>query len=116
RTRVHPEDRTLYEKMVKEARAAGNDFEWQYRLMMPDQSITHLYAFVHAPGDGHGQLEYIAAIQDVTARRLSEEALGKIRSDLAHAARVMTMGEMVSSISHEINQPLGSIVNYVYWS
>ena len=112
RTRVHPEDRTLYEKMVKEARAAANDFEWHYRLMMPDQSIKYLYAVAHATRDENGQLEYIAAIQDVTARRLSEEALGKIRSDLAHATRVMTMGEMVSSISHEINQPLGSIANY----
>src|SRR5262249_17613151 len=114
RTRVHPEDISLIEKMkmVDQARAAGNDFEWQYRLMMPDQSIKYLYAVAHATRDENGQLEYIAAIQDVTAARLSEEALGKIRSDLAHATRVMTMGEMVSSISHEINQPLGSIANY----
>jgi PAS domain S-box-containing protein len=114
RSRVHPEDLTLYEKIVEEARAAGNDFEWQYRLMMPDRSIKYLYAVAHATRDENGQLEYIAAIQDVTARRLSEEALGKIRSDLQHATRVMTMGEMVSSISHEINQPLGSIANYGY--
>src|SRR5215468_1275346 len=35
RTRVHPEDLTLYEKMVAEAQIGGRDFEWQYRLMMP---------------------------------------------------------------------------------
>jgi C4-dicarboxylate-specific signal transduction histidine kinase len=32
--------------------------------------------------------------------------------ELAHATRVMTMGEIASSIAHEINQPLGAIVNY----
>jgi len=82
RTRVHPEDATLYEKMVEEVRddGGGKDFEWQYRLVMPDHSIKYLHA-VARPTRGHdGQLEYIAAIQDVTARRLSEEARDKART------------------------------------
>ncbi len=33
RTRVHPEDLSLYEKMVEQVRTGGNDLEWQYRLM-----------------------------------------------------------------------------------
>ena len=51
--------------------------------MMPDHSIKYLHAVVHATRDHDAQLEYIAAIQDVTARRLSEEALDKARSELA---------------------------------
>ena len=39
RTRVHPEDLTLLEKMMEKAREGRNDFEWQYRLLMPDRSI-----------------------------------------------------------------------------
>ena len=82
RTRVHPEDVSLLEKMkmVDQARGGGNDFEWQYRLMMPDHSIKYLHAVAHATRDQDGQLEYIAAVQDVTARRLSEEALDKAQS------------------------------------
>lgn len=40
RTRVHPEDVSLLEKMkmVDQAGGGGNDFEWQYRLMMPDHT------------------------------------------------------------------------------
>ena len=70
RTRVHPEDLTLYEKMVEQARKGDDDFEWQYRLMMPDHSIKYLHAVARATRDQDGQLEYIAAVQDVTARRL----------------------------------------------
>jgi signal transduction histidine kinase len=110
RTRVHPDDLTLYEKMVEEARNGGNDFEWQYRLMMPDHSIKWLHAVGHATRDQDGQLEYIAAIQDVTARRLSEEARDQARSELAHVARVMSLGTLAASIAHEINQPLSGIV------
>lgn len=110
RTRVHPEDLTLYEKMVEQGRGSGNDFEWQYRLLMPDQSIKYLHAVAHATQDQNGQLEYIAAIQDVTERRLSQEALDKTRSELAHVARVMSLGTLTASIAHEVRQPLAAAV------
>jgi PAS domain S-box-containing protein len=112
RTRVHPEDVSLIEKMkmVEQARGGGKDFEWQYRLLMPDHSIKYLHAVAHATRDQDGQLEYIAAVQDVTARRLAEEARDKARSELAHVARVMSLGTLTASIAHELNQPLSGIV------
>jgi len=112
RTRVHPEDVSLIEKMkmVDLAREGGHDFEWHYRLLMPDDSIKYLHAVAHATRDQDGQLEYIATVQDVTARRLTEEARDKARSELAHVARVMSLGALAASIAHEINQPLSGIV------
>lgn len=110
RTRVHPEDLTLYEKMIEQARNGGEDFEWQYRLRMPDLSIKYLHAVAHATRDENGQLEYIAAIQDVTERHLAEEALNQTRSELAHVARVMSLGTLTASIAHEIRQPLAAAV------
>ena len=96
--------------MVEQARDGGNDFEWQYRLLMPDHSIKYMHAVAHATRDQDGQLEYIAAVQDVTARRLAEEARDKARSELAHVARVMSLGTLTASIAHELNQPLSGIV------
>ena len=63
-----------------------------------------------ATRDQDGQLEYIGAVQDVTARRLSEQALGKARSELAHVARVTSLGVLTASIAHEVNQPLSGII------
>ena len=111
RTRVHPEDLSLYEKMVEKARNGGDDFEWQFRLLMPGQSIKYMHSVAHATRDRDGQLEYIAVIQDVTERRLSEEALEKSRSELAQMSKLTNMGEMAASIAHEVNQPLTAVTN-----
>ena len=110
RTRVHPEDLTLLEKMVEQARNGANNFEWHYRLVMPDNSVKYLHAAAHARRDQNSQLEYIALVQDVTQRRASEEALAKARSELAHVARVMSLTTLTASIAHEVNQPLSGIV------
>jgi PAS domain S-box-containing protein len=112
RTRVHPEDVSLLErmKMVAQTRGGGNDFEWRYRLMMPDHSIKYLLAVAHATRDQDGQLEYIAAVQDITARRQSEQALDKARAQLTHVARVTSLGVLTASMAHELNQPLSGII------
>ena len=110
RTRVHPEDLTLLEKMIEQAHSAINDFEWHYRLLMPDNSVKYLHAVAHARRDQDGQLEYIATVQDVTQRRSSEEALAKARLELARVSRVMSMATLTASIAHEVNQPLSGIV------
>ncbi|HEY0430540.1 MAG TPA: ATP-binding protein [Pyrinomonadaceae bacterium] len=48
---------------------------------------------------------------DITERQRAEDALHKAQAELAHLTRVMTMGELVASIAHEVNQPLGAIVS-----
>src|ERR1700752_4876441 len=47
---------------------------------------------------------------DITERKRAEEALQKSQTELAHATRVMTLGELTASIAHEVNQPLAAIV------
>lgn len=47
---------------------------------------------------------------DITKSKEAEDALHRAQSELAHVSRVMTMGELVASIAHEVNQPLGAIV------
>jgi PAS domain S-box-containing protein len=112
RTRVHPEDVSLLEKMKMIERAGGDsdDFEWRYRLLMPDDSIKYLHAVGHAIRDQNGQLEYIAAVQDVTEQRRSEDALAKARSELAKVARTTSLGVLTAAIAHEVNQPLSGII------
>jgi PAS domain S-box-containing protein len=110
RTRVHPDDVTVYEKMVEQARNGSHDFDWQYRLLMPEGSIKYLHAVAHAVRHEDGELEYVAAVQDVTARHRSEEALAKARAELARVARITSLGMLTASIAHEVNQPLSGIV------
>ena len=108
-TRVHPEDVHSFEDMI-EAQRRGSDYQHEYRLLMPDRSVKHLHVVAQASRNEDGKLEYIAAVQDVTPRRLSEEALDKARSELARVTRVMSLGALTASIAHEVNQPLSGII------
>jgi formate hydrogenlyase transcriptional activator len=95
RSRVHPEDLSLIEKMkmVDQARTGGNDFKWDWRLVMPDRSIKYLHAVAHPTRDHDGQLEYIAAVQDVTQQRHAQgalqEAFDEIQKSEAKLRRVI---------------------------
>ena len=109
-SRVHPEDIPLLNDMIARARGAGSDFEYEHRLQMSDRSVKYVHLVGHGRQDRDGRLVYIGAAQDVTEHRLSEERLGKARSELAHMARVTSLGALTASIAHEVNQPLSGIV------
>jgi signal transduction histidine kinase len=109
-TRVHPEDVPMVRAMFERARSDGSDLDYKHRLQMPDRSVKYLRVVANAARDQDGQLEYIGAIQDVTQRRLGEQALDKLRSELAHVARVTSLSALTASIAHEVNQPLLGII------
>ena len=52
-------------------------------------------------------------IRDLTEREESAALLGQARSELARLARLNELGEMASTLAHELNQPLSAIANYV---
>ena len=58
-----------------------------------------------------GSVDYfVGLVQDITERKRSEQALRAVQTQLVHMARVTTMGELTSSIAHEVNQPLAAVV------
>jgi PAS domain S-box-containing protein len=108
--RVHPDDLPLVYEKVNRARMDGKDFGFDYRIVMPDGSIKHLYTVFHRTQDLDGGIEFVGAIQDVTERRRSEDALGELRTELTRVARITSLGALTASIAHEVNQPLSGIV------
>jgi PAS domain S-box-containing protein len=108
-TRIHPEDLSVFQEHIERSRRDGSDVRLEFRLQMPDGAVKYVHVVAHTRGD-HGELEYIGAVQDVTERRSSEEALSKARSELSHVARVTSLGVLTASIAHEVNQPLSGIV------
>jgi len=108
-TRIHPEDLAVFQEHIARTRRDRSEVRLEFRLQMPDGAVKYVHVAAHIRGD-HGQLEYIGAVQDVTERRSSEEALNKARSALSQVARVTSLGVLTASIAHEVNQPLSGIV------
>lgn len=52
----------------------------------------------------------MALSEDITQRKVSEEALAKARSELAKVASITSLGVLTASIAHEVNQPLSGII------
>jgi C4-dicarboxylate-specific signal transduction histidine kinase len=110
-SRIHPDDLPFIREMaVRTGAGEAADFGFEHRLRMPDGLVKYLHTVAHGTRDENGRMEYIGAVQDVTQRRISEEALSKARSELAHVARVLSLGVLTASIAHEVNQPLAGIV------
>jgi len=55
--------------------------------------------------------EGVAFMLDLTERKRAEAALHQAQAEVAHVTRVATLGELAASNAHEINQPLGALVN-----
>jgi C4-dicarboxylate-specific signal transduction histidine kinase len=53
---------------------------------------------------------------DITERLRAQEAARAHLEELAHAARLNTMGELASGLAHELNQPLAAVRNYIHGS
>ena len=59
-----------------------------------------------------GRLAQMVIATDITTRRLAEEQAAAQTERAQNASRLITMGEMASSVAHELNQPLTAINNY----
>jgi PAS domain S-box-containing protein len=73
--RVHPRDRARVQQVIDRASSDGQDFEHEYRLLMPDDQVKHVRAQARAVKGPSGGVEFVGAITDVTAAQQAEEEL-----------------------------------------
>ncbi|MBA4742706.1 MAG: PAS domain S-box protein [Azoarcus sp.] len=66
----------------------------------------------HASRWVDGRVVRMGIATDITDRRQTEELARRQEERLQHTARLVTMGEMASTLAHELNQPLAAISNY----
>jgi two-component system sensor kinase FixL len=68
-----------------------------------------------AVGEMHsgGERYFTGFVRDLTERQQTETRLQELQSELVHMSRFTALGEMASTLAHEINQPLTAIANYL---
>jgi PAS domain S-box-containing protein len=111
KSRVHPADVERAFRAREEARLQHRPYEVELRLRAADGSYRRFMSRAVPLYDERDQLvQWFGTNTDVEERRQVTEALAQAQAELAHVTRVATMGELTSSLAHELNQPLSAIV------
>ncbi len=103
---VHPDDLDKTREVVSNLASQQKVIYFENRYRCKDGTYRWL-EWTSAPA---GNLIYAAA-RDVTERLKEEVQTRQRRDDLAHVTRVAMMGELTTSLAHEINQPLTAILS-----
>ncbi|MGC1321591.1 MAG: MASE1 domain-containing protein [Candidatus Udaeobacter sp.] len=110
--RLHPDDRDQVRHTIDDAIQSGEDFDSEYRLILPDGIVRWMSTRGSVHFDDAGKPARLLGISiDITARRQAELDAQRDRAELSHLSRVALMGEMSASIAHELNQPLAGILS-----
>lgn len=110
RTPIHPEDWPAIESSIASHFRGETEYsiaQYRMRKKTGEYRWFRVVGKVVARDEQGAPLRMAGVIADITMQKNAEAVL---RDQLAHASRVSTMGELVSSIAHELKQPLSAIV------
>jgi PAS domain S-box-containing protein len=88
----------------------GRSMSWEARKVRKDGAVLWVRETARAVERSKNQPILLVACEDISERKRTDEALRSAQAELARVGRLTTMGELVASIAHEINQPLAAIV------
>lgn len=110
--RVHPDDTASVRQIIDRASHDRSGFDVEFRLLLPDGAIRHIRAVARALDGVTDKAQFVGALMDVTAAKRAEFRLQEAQAQVAHVARVTSLGALSASIAHEVNQPLAAIVSH----
>ena len=95
--------------MAGQAPRGGYESRWQHR----DGRIVEVMVYEAPLVDAQGmQIGWMASVVDITERKHLEERERRQMEAMAHHARLTMLGEVASTLAHELNQPLSAITSY----
>jgi PAS domain S-box-containing protein len=109
---THEDDRGATENLVRsllDGELLAYNMEKRYRRKDGELIWVNVYN-THVPATATTPAFFPAIILDITDRVYAQAALQRSQAELARVARVTTVGELATSIAHELNQPLAAIV------
>jgi len=107
---VHPDDLPILMNDWRTILASGRAGEFHARLRRFDGEHRWFLFRADPLADAGGNFKWFGACVDVHDWKKAQDELRETQADLAHVARVTTMGQLTASITHELNQPLSGIM------
>jgi C4-dicarboxylate-specific signal transduction histidine kinase len=87
--------------------------DFEFDVVHEDGRVFHMLGFSAPLHDSDGRPRgSVGAFVDVSERRIAEERERRRLAEIAHVSRLSTLGEMISGLAHEINQPLAAASNF----
>ncbi len=85
------------------------------RIVVGERKDGSVFPLELAVGELHSTRGryFTGFVRDLTERQEAEDRLQELQAELVHISRVSAMGEMASSLAHELNQPLSAVANYM---
>jgi PAS domain S-box-containing protein len=108
--RTHPDDRADVEAAHRYGEGARSLVDIEYRLLLPAGVRKYVRYVAHFPPPAPINLAYVGALTDITDAQQSQEALTRSTAEFAHITRLTTLGELATSIAHEVAQPMAAVV------
>ncbi len=111
-SRWHADDRDRIRQALRDAIENGKDYEAEFRIVLADGSVRWIAARGRVYADKHGKpMRLLGVSMDISARKQTELEAARQQQDLAHLARVTTLGELSCSLAHELTHPLTAILS-----
>ena len=101
--RVHPEDLPFVQQILDQASRDGTDMDFEHRLLFPDGSVKYVHVMARAVRRGSSNLEFLGAVSDVTATKLTQE---KIRQNEDELRRVVDFAPQIIFVLAPDGNPL----------
>jgi len=109
---LHPKDQERSERLWRQSMAQKCMYENEFQVRTRDRSYRHFHVQAVPILSSDSEVrEWIGAAVDVTEQKDAALAVQRHRDELAHVARISTMGELAASLAHELNQPLTAILS-----
>jgi PAS domain S-box-containing protein len=111
-SRWHPGDRDKVRHALRSVIENGKDYNAEFRGVRADGSVRWIAARGRVQLNKRGKpVRLLGVSMDITARKQAELEAARQRHDLAHLARVTAVGELSSSLAHELTHPLTAILS-----
>src|SRR6266516_2854965 len=111
-SRWHPDDRDKVRQALRDAIENGKDYDAEFRRLFADGSVRWVAARGRVYADKYGKpIRLLGVSMDTTTRKQAELEAARQQHDLAHLARVTTLGELSCSLAHELTHPLTAILS-----
>ncbi len=110
---IHPDDRENLGRTIETGIAQpGTRYRIEHRICRPDgeeRVVENHFEIIRSGSEDSPRV--FGTIQDITARRRSEQELEALRAQQWHAARLTQIAVLISSLAHELCQPLTAILS-----